>query len=172
MYDKIRITDEDIENLNDMDVPEYDKRGQLKFNKVKYLPKSVRLPIRTLVALQGCTKIAFGIYIGILDQLANNTNEVKVTRQFLKTFLDCSDAAISRGIKELETCGLIRVENKTNFIIPIETGYKGNLNTIIKKYKEREEEIRRIKQERLNSARSINDLIINVNNNGSKSKET
>lgn len=164
----IYIEENTLNNIDCMEITDIDDNSTFYTKNVSYLNKSVRLTIDSLIKLQSCTKGAFSIYVVLLHELCNNTNIIHIDRKTLKSILNYSDSNISRGITELCKVGLIKIFNKDTYIIPIDTAYKGNLNKIIKKYKEIKNEEERIEKE-IKERESIT-FLSNKRNNKVKTK--
>lgn len=171
------IEDDTLNNIDCMFVTDIDDNGVRYAKSVSYLSESVRLSINTLIKLQQCSKSAYSLYIALLYKLCNNTNVINIDTKALKSILGYSDSVISRAKVELKNAGLIEIskEYKDTYIIPIDTAYKGNLNKMIEKHKERKAELERLELEE-KERNSINFLNIKrkskIKHNESKNQKT
>lgn len=177
MYKDYNIKDEELNSIDFMALTDIDDNG-VRYNKlVYYLSKSARLKIETLSAICECKPVesVLKVYVTLLAKLENNHTVVTISRKDIKQYTDLSDATVSRSIQSLVNAKLIEVIDKDTYQIPIDTCYKGNLNVIIKKHKDRQEEVKQRERETI-AADSIaalnNKRKLKFNLNGSKSKET
>lgn len=156
----INVDDDELNSIDIMEVNNVDKNGVKYQEDIYYIGDSVRFKIDDLIKYNQCSLAARDIYTLILSKLKNNTNVLNITRKEIKSVLNVSDASISRSIKELLDIGLLRLKDKDTYVIPINKVYKGNVNKIIKRYKEekeREEQIKR-EQESKNSTEYLSNL--------------
>ena len=157
------IKDEEISALGIMEVRDKDDDGNYYRKSVSYLKDSIRITITTALKLGSCSKAAYFIYFAIVNRLNKYDYEVKVTRSDIKSATGFSDASISRGIGELIDEKIIELIDKDTYHIPINQCVKGNVNKIIAKQKQLEEELAILEKEKVARA-EITEFAIKLRN--------
>ena len=133
------INENEKESLEFRSIVDKDDNGNTYTKSIYYMKESVRISIKTLIELGNCSKSAREVYIAIINEMDKNKYEVTVSRGILKEVTNLSDASVSLAVKELKTKGMVIVDKDT-YHIPINQCVKGNVNTIIQKEKELQEE--------------------------------
>lgn len=151
---EIIIDEQELLNIDEMTVPEYNNKGEVINRSCKYLNESVRVKIDRLYDIAYCNRSTQLVYFYILDCLKKNTNVVKIERNTFEEVLTLGKGTISKAIKSLVEKNFIQIIDKDTYKVPIDQSFKGNIDTIIKKDKERKEEERRYKLEQENKNRS------------------
>lgn len=141
------INENEKESLEFRPIVDKDDNGRTYTKSIYYMKESVRISIKTLIELGNCSKSAREVYIAIINEMDKNKYEVTVSRSTLKEVTKLSDASISLAVKELKTKGMVIVDKDT-YHIPINQCVKGNVNTIIQKEKELQEESAMLEQEK------------------------
>lgn len=143
------IKDEEIKALGEMEVHDKDDTGKYYKKTIKFLSSSVRITFDTLSTVINCSTSARVLYVAMLNKLGKYDYELTLTRNDMKISTKLSDASISRGIDELIKEGLIEIVSKNTYHFPINKCVKGNVNTIIEKDKQKQEEIAIMEKERI-----------------------
>lgn len=154
VMNEIIIDEQELLNISEMTVPEYNSKGEMVNKSCKYLDESIRVKIDRLYDIAYCNRSTQLIYFYILDCLKKNTNVIKIERINFEKVLNFDKGTISKAIKSLVENKFIQIVDKDTYKIPIDQTFKGNIDTIIKKDKERKEEERRYKLEQENKNRT------------------
>lgn len=150
---EIIIDEQELLNIDEMTVPEYNNKGEVINRPCKYLNESVRVKIDRLYDIAYCNRSTQLVYFYILDCLKKNTNVVKIERNTFEEVLTLDKGTISKAIKNLVEKNFIQIIDKDTYKVPVDQSFKGNIDTIIKKDKERKEEERKYKLEQENKNR-------------------
>lgn len=154
VMNEIIIDEQELLNISEMTVPEYNSKGEMVNKPCKYLDESIRIKIDRLYDIAYCNRSTQLVYFYILDCLKKNTNAIKIERNNFEKVLNLDKGTISKAIKSLVENKFIQIIDKDTYKIPIDQTFKGNIDTIIKKDKERKEEERRYKLEQENKNRT------------------
>lgn len=154
VMNEIIIDEQELLNISEMTVPEYNNKGETVNKPCKYLDESIRVKIDRLYDIAYCNRSTQLVYFYILDCLKKNTNVIKIERSNFEKVLNLDKGTISKAIKSLVENKFIQIIDKDTYKIPIDQTFKGNIDTIIKKDKERKEEERRYKIEQENKNRT------------------
>ena len=147
IYDYLNTDENELNSIDIMEVNNIDKNGDRYSEDIYYNSASVRFKLEDLAKYNHCSLGAREIYILILSKLKKDTNILKLNRKDIKTTINISDASISRSIKELLNCGLLRILEKDTYVIPLNKVYKGNLTKMVKLYKAEKEKEEQLKKE-------------------------
>ena len=150
------IKDEEIKALGEMEVHDKDDNGKLYKKTIKFLINSIRITFETALELGTCSKSSYFVYFAILSKLGKYDYEVKVNRADIKHMTSLSDASVSRSIDELKAKGLIEIVDKDIYHFPINQSVKGDVNKIIEKEKQKQEELAMLERERNEQEKIMN----------------
>lgn len=145
---KIMIKDEEIKALGEMEVHDRDDTGKFYKKTIKFLSNSVRITFETALELGTCSKSSYFVYYAMLGKLGKYDYEVKASRADIKHMTSLSDASVSRSIEELKSKGLIEIVDKDTYHFPINKSVRGNVNKIIEREQQKQEELAVMEKER------------------------
>lgn len=162
MYNEIIYNkDDDYNIINDM-FKNKDVNGKVFNTKSYYLHNNVKINLDAFPLIIEAGVPGQKVLYYIISHLKFNTNVITINRKEALAFLGSKDPAlITEGLKRLIKLGIIvpvSENSKNNYYIPLNNIVRGNVNTMLNKLKEEQEEQERIKKEK-ESVKSYTEII-------------
>ena len=159
IYDK----DDDYNIINDM-FKNKDVNGKSFNTKSYYLHNNVKINLDAFPLIIEAGVPGQKVLYYIISHLKFNTNVITINRKEALIFLGSKDPAlITEGLKRLIKLGIIvpvEENSKNNYYVPLNNIVRGNVNTMLNKLKEEQEEQERIKKEK-ESVKSYTEIVNN-----------
>ena len=159
IYDK----DNDYNIIDDM-FKTKDINGKPFNVKSYYLHNNVKINIDAFPLIIEAGVPGQKVLYYIISHLKFNTNVITINRKEALTFLGSKDPAlITEGLKRLIKLGIIvpiKENSKNDYYVPLNNIVRGNINTMLTKLKEEQEEQERIEREKA-SIKSYTEIINN-----------
>lgn len=162
MYNEIIYNKDDDYNIIDDMFKNKDVNGKSFNTKSYYLHNNVKINLDAFPLIIEAGVPGQKVLYYIISHLKFNTNVITINRKEALAFLGSKDPAlITEGLKRLIKLGMIvpvDEHNKNKYYIPLNNIVRGNVNTMITKLKEEQEEQERIKKEE-ESVKSYTEIV-------------
>ena len=162
MYNEIIYNKDDDYNIIDDMFKNKDVNGKVFNTKSYYLHNNVKINLDVFPLIIEAGVPGQKVLYYIISHLKFNTNVITINRKEALAFLGSKDPAlITEGLKRLIKLGIIvpvSKNSKNNYYIPLNNIVRGNVNTMLTKLKEEQEEQERIKKEE-ESVKSYTEIV-------------
>lgn len=151
MYNEIIYNKDDDYNIIDDMFKNKDVNGKFFNTNSYYLRNNVKINLDAFPLIIEAGVPGQKVLYYIISHLKFNTNVITINRKEALVFLGSKDPAlITEGLKRLIKLGIIvpiNKNSKNDYYIPLNNIVRGNVNTMLTKLKEEQEEEERIKKE-------------------------
>lgn len=130
------ITPEQMKSVKSFITNDVDDNGKEYTKTIQFVPDSYSITDSGFCALRRCNSCGQTIFHILLERLRWNTNVIEITRNQIATAYGLTECYVSRGFSELIKNGLLIVQSKNVYAVPIDMARKGNVDKILERNKQ------------------------------------